>query len=148
MRYYYSCKTGRGIAPFLLCENSSRKVIIMKIAVTSSGRDLESEVDPRFGRASYFILVDSESMAFDVVENSQNFNAPQGAGIQAAQIVADHGADVVISGNCGPKAYKTLSAAGIQVMVSVAGTVKEAVEGYRTGKLAPAQAPNVEGHWI
>jgi len=120
----------------------------MKIAVTSSGRDLESEVDPRFGRASYFILVDSESMAFDVVENSQNFNAPQGAGIQAAQIVADHGADVVISGNCGPKAYKTLSAAGIQVMVSVAGTVKEAVEGYRTGKLETAQAPNVEGHWI
>jgi len=120
----------------------------MKIAVTSGGRDLDASVDSRFGRAACFIIVEPESMAFDVVENIQNLEAAQGAGIQAAQIVADHGAEVVITGNCGPKAFRTLTAAGIQVLCNVTGTVREAVEQYKMGKLKPALEANVEGHWM
>ncbi len=119
----------------------------MRIAVTSQGENLDAEVDPRFGRAAMFLLVDTETMSFEVVENGQNLNLPQGAGIQAAQNIAEHGAQVVITGNCGPKAFKTLQAAGIEVVVGVSGKVKDAVQAYMDGKFQHAGQANVEGHW-
>ncbi|MDD4202401.1 MAG: NifB/NifX family molybdenum-iron cluster-binding protein [Candidatus Omnitrophica bacterium] len=120
----------------------------MKIAVTSSGKDLFSDIDPRFGRAQNFIIVDSESMEFKCVVNEQNINAPSGAGIQAGQIVAKSGAEILITGNCGPKAFAVLDRAKIKVVVGVTGTVKEAVEKYKRGELESTDSSNVEGHWM
>lgn len=120
----------------------------MKIAVSSSGNDLSSEVDPRFGRAANFIIVDSETMAFEVVENKQNLNMPQGAGIQAGKIVADSGAKVVLTGNCGPKAFAVLNEVGAEIVVGVQGTVIDAVNAYKNGELKATDNPNVDGHWM
>lgn len=120
----------------------------MKVAITSSGEGLDSPVDPRFGRAAKFILIDTETDSVQVVDNTQNLNAAQGAGIQAAQNVSRLGAEVLMTGHCGPKAFAALRAAGIQVITGVQGTVAEAVERFRRGELAPAEAPNVEGHWM
>ena len=119
----------------------------MKIAVTSKGRDLGSAVDPRFGRAAYILVVDPSSMKFEVVDNSGNVNAFKGAGIQAASMVSDKGAEVLLTGFCGPNAYKTLQAAGIKVVNDVSGTVQEAVTAFQEGKLSFAKNANVEGHW-
>ena len=85
----------------------------MKIAVSSSGKDLDDQLDPRFGRSAYFIIVDPEIMAFEVVENQQNLNLPQGAGIQAAKTIVDNEAEVLITGHCGPKAFKVLQSDGV-----------------------------------
>jgi predicted Fe-Mo cluster-binding NifX family protein len=120
----------------------------MVIAVTAQGNDLQGEVDPRFGRAKHFLLVDTETMGFEVVENRQNLSLAQGAGIQAAQVVTNHGAEVVITGNCGPKAFKTLEAAGIKVVVGVSGGIGDAIRAYLRGELQPATTANVEGHWL
>lgn len=120
----------------------------MIIVVSASGQTLDAQVDPRFGRAAFFVAVDSETGAFQAHNNSQNLNAAQGAGIQAAETVARIGAEVVITGNCGPKAFRTLSAAGIKVFTGAQGTVAEAVEAYKSSALAPADQPNVEGHWV
>ncbi|HNR34045.1 MAG TPA: NifB/NifX family molybdenum-iron cluster-binding protein [Candidatus Hydrogenedentes bacterium] len=119
----------------------------MIIVVSASGKTLDAQVDPRFGRAAFFIAVDSESGAFQAHDNVQNLSAAQGAGIQSAETVSRLGADVVITGNCGPKAFRTLSAAGIKVIVGGQGTVAEAIEAFKSGTLVPADAPNVEGHW-
>ena len=94
----------------------------MKVAVTSQGRDPASAVDPRFGRARYFIVFDTQSGQFEPVDNEQNLNAVQGAGIQAAACVARHGVDAVLTGHCGPKAFQALSAGGIRVYLGAAGT--------------------------
>ena len=120
----------------------------MIIAVTSERMDLAGEVDPRFGRAKHFLLVDSETMNFQVVENRHNLNLPQGAGIQAAQNVANHEPVVVLTGNCGPKAFKTLQAAGIKVVVGVSGKIEDAIRAYLRGELEHAKDANVEGHWV
>jgi len=119
----------------------------MKIAITAGGDGLESPVDPRFGRAPKFIFYDTESGDFDVVDNSQNLNAAQGAGVQSGQIVSEHGADVLLTGHCGPRAFQTLSAAGIRVVVGVEGTVAEAIEQFKAGTLQPTTAPDVQAHW-
>jgi len=119
----------------------------MKIAVTSTGTDLTSEMDPRFGRAAYFLVVDPDTMEFETVENSQNLSLPQGAGIQAGKTIADKKVDTLITGNCGPKAFRTLQAAGIKIVTNVSGRVVDAVEKFKNGELAPAEAANVEGHW-
>jgi predicted Fe-Mo cluster-binding NifX family protein len=119
----------------------------MYIALSSKGNTLDSEMDPRFGRAGFFLLVDPETMEIKVIENKQNLQLPQGAGIQAAQIVVEQGARTVLTGNCGPKAFKVLQAAGVNVGIGVSGTVKEAVNQYKQGKVSFTQAPNVEGHW-
>jgi predicted Fe-Mo cluster-binding NifX family protein len=120
----------------------------MIIAVTAQGRDLNGEVEPRFGRANQFLLVDSETMDFQVVENHQSLNLPQGAGIQAAQNVANHEPEVVLTGNCGPKAFKTLEAAGIKVVVGVSGKIEDAIQAYLQGEFEHAKDANVEGHWL
>ena len=119
----------------------------MKVAVTSTGTDLESRVDPRFGRARNFILVDSETGEFEVVDNKQNVNAAQGAGVQAAQNVAEAGAEAVVSGNVGPKAFEILAAAEIPVYLVDDCTVQEAVERFKRGELKKQETANVNGHW-
>ena len=120
----------------------------MRIAVSSQGEDLSAEVDPRFGRASTFLVVDTETMSFEVIRNSQNLNLPQGAGIQAAQNVIQHKPDVILTGNCGPKAFKVLRAGGVAVVVGVNGRIMDAIKAYMEGKYKPADDANVEGHWI
>lgn len=118
----------------------------MKIAVTSMGTDLNSDVDPRFGRTQYFLVVDSETLDFTVVENTQSLNLPQGAGIQSSKTVVDAGAEVVITGNCGPKAFKALNEAGVKISVEFTGRVIEAVQKFKNGMLAVADKANVEGN--
>lgn len=119
----------------------------MKIAVPSSGNTLESAVDNRFGRASGFVVYNTEDDTFIVADNSQNLNAAQGAGIQAAQNVASTGAKIAIAPSFGPKAFQVLKAAGIKAYISKATSVKAAIEEYKSGKLSESDAANVEGHW-
>lgn len=119
----------------------------MKIAVTSRGTDLNSEVDPRFGRAAYILIVDSDTFDFEVLDNKENVNALKGAGIQAAVAVSDKGANILLTGFCGPNAYKALKAANIGVANDASGTVREAVKAYMDGKLPLSEEANVEGHW-
>jgi predicted Fe-Mo cluster-binding NifX family protein len=120
----------------------------MKVVVTSQGTSLDSPVDPRFGRAKHFVLVDTDTMQITVHDNAQNLNAPQGAGIQAAQAVYNLGAGAVVTGNVGPKAFTTLHAAGIAVYLGVSGTVRGAIEQLRSGGLRLVDSANVEGHWV
>ncbi len=120
----------------------------MKVAISSSGKTLESDLDPRFGRAQYFLIVDTDTSELEVKENTQNLNLPQGAGIQAGKTVAECGVKAVITGNCGPKAFQVLQAAGIKVVTGIKGTVKEAIEKFKQDNLDFAEAPNVEGHWV
>ena len=119
----------------------------MKICITSQGPELTSQVDPRFGRAAIFLLVDSDTGEFKAIDNKQNLQAAQGAGIQAAQMVAEAGAEVVITGNCGPKAFMTLESAGIEIYTGANGDVAQAIEAFKQGKLTKAGVPNVRGHW-
>lgn len=119
----------------------------MKIAVTSKGEQLSSEVDPRFGRAPYILIVDTDTMDFEAVDNSTNVNAFKGAGIQAATMVADKGAEVLMTGYCGPNAFKTVSAAGLKVVDDVEGTVEEVIVKFKSGDVTYSEAPNTEGHW-
>lgn len=118
----------------------------MKIAVTSTGDTLDSQVDPRFGRAAYFLIVDNETLQFEAVLND-NAQAVGGAGVNAAQFVAQNGATVVLTGNCGPNAGRTLEAADVKLYTGVSGTVKEAVQDFNSGKLTEANGPNVESHF-
>ncbi len=118
----------------------------MKIAVSAVGDNLDAELDPRFGRCQYFIFVDTESMEFEAVPN-ESANAMGGAGIEAAQNVANMKAEVVLTGNMGPNAFQTLSAAGIKIITGVSGTVKDAIEKFKAGELKEIAAPNVEGHF-
>ena len=103
----------------------------MKVAVTAQGSDLTSEVDPRFGRAKNFIVVDTDTDEFQVHNNTQNLNAVQGAGIQAGRTVVDLGVAAVITGNVGPKAFTTLQAANVKVYPRASGTVKDVVEKFK-----------------
>jgi len=119
----------------------------MKIAVSVDRAELDAPVDPRFGRAQYFLLVDSETMAWETIENWKNLDLAQGAGIQAAQNLLRRAPEVVLTGNCGPKAFKVLEAHGTKVCVGVTGTARQAVQDYIAGRYPPAQAPNVQGHW-
>ena len=119
----------------------------MKIAITSTGTDLESAVDPRFGRAAYILIVDSETLAFEALDNKENVNALKGAGIQAATMVSDKGAHVLLTGFCGPNAFKALKAAKVNVANDASGSVKDAVKAYLDGKLPLAKEANAEGQW-
>jgi predicted Fe-Mo cluster-binding NifX family protein len=120
---------------------------ILKIAVTAAGETLDSPIDPRFGRASCFILYDQDTQNFEVVDNTPNFNALQGAGIQAAEKIVKMGAKALISGHCGPKAFRVLAVAGIAVYNTEADTVAEALEELKAGKLTQAASADVAGHW-
>ena len=104
----------------------------MKLAVTAKGPELDSEVDPRFGRAMFIIVVDEESLDIEAVDNSANANAFKGAGIQAATMISGKGAEVLLTGYCGPKAFQVLVAADIRVASDVSGTVREAVAAWKS----------------
>jgi len=118
----------------------------MRIAVTSTGPDLDAEMDPRFGRAQYLLVVDTDSLEFEAVENP-NIAAGGGAGIQTSQMIASKGVEAILTGNCGPNAYRTLSAAGLQIYVGISGIVRDAVESFKRGELQPISNPSVPGHF-
>ena len=119
----------------------------MKICITAAGQGLDAGVDPRFGRCQYFTIVDPDTMEFESLENAQ-IAASGGAGIQAAQVVANKGVEVVLTGNVGPNAYHTLQAAGIKIITGVAGKVREALESYKSGRLQPfASGPSAGAHF-
>jgi predicted Fe-Mo cluster-binding NifX family protein len=120
---------------------------VMKVAVTAKGIQLTDEVDPRFGRAPYILIVDLETMEYEALDNSENVNAFKGAGIQAATMVADKGAQVLLTGYCGPNAFKAVNAAGIKVVNDVTGTVETAVNDFKSGPAQYSESANTEGHW-
>jgi len=117
----------------------------MKICVSSTGKDLNAGVDQRFGRCQYFLIVDTETMQVKTVSNESNLSSG-GAGIQAAQIVTKEDVGSVITGNIGPNAFQILQAAGIKVFTGAEGTIKDAIESYKNGKLQETGAANVETH--
>jgi predicted Fe-Mo cluster-binding NifX family protein len=119
----------------------------MKIIVTARGDGLEAEVDERFGRAARFVLYDTETRSVQDIDNRQSLNASQGAGIQAAETVSRLGAECLLTGHCGPKAFRTLAAAGIRVYTGAAGTVAQTIDSYLQGRLKQAATADVDGHW-
>jgi len=119
----------------------------MKVAVTTTGKDMGAPFESRFGRAPGFIVYNLDNETFEAIDNSMNLNAVQGAGIQAAMNIVKSGATSLITGHCGPKAFQVLSQAGIQIYNTEAQTVAQAIEFFVAGKLAPLQSPDVGGHW-
>ncbi|MCK4784924.1 MAG: NifB/NifX family molybdenum-iron cluster-binding protein [Desulfobacteraceae bacterium] len=117
----------------------------MKIAISATGPDLDAEVDPRFGRCQYFVIVDMETTQLEALENSGAMGSG-GVGVSAAQMIAGKGVEAVITGNCGPNAHQALSAAGIKVITGVTGNIRDAIEDYKSGKLQANSQPNVSAH--
>ncbi len=117
----------------------------MKLCISSTNNDLEASVAPRFGRCQYFLFIDAETMNFEAVGNPA-FTAGGGAGVQAAQLVVNKGADAVITGNVGPNAFQALQAGGVKIVTGVSGSVKEAVERFGKGEFQYTGAPSVESH--
>ena len=117
----------------------------MKLAISTTRPDLDAEVDPRFGRCQYFVIVDPDTMDLETLENPGAASGG-GAGIATAQAIAAKGVDAVLTGSCGPNAYQVLAAAGIKVVTGVAGKVRDAVQGYASGKLQAVSQPNVAAH--
>lgn len=114
--------------------------------MTALSGNLEAQIDPRFGRCPYFVIVDSETMEFEAVPNTAS-GSMSGAGIQAAQTVASKGAEVLITGNVGPNAFQALSATGIKVVTGAFGNVREVIEKYKSGGLKETSSPTVRGHF-
>ncbi len=122
----------------------------MKIAITSTGEGMESKVDRSFGRAKWFVTIDRETKAIEAHSNAQNIHASHGAGIQAAQNVANLGVEILLTGNVGPNAFRTLQAASIKIFMfdNTVETVEEALARWEAGDLAEIGAPTREGHWV
>ena len=118
----------------------------MKICVTATDRSLDASVDPFFGRCRYFIIVDSETMEFEALQNP-SASAPGGAGIQAAQAIVNKGIDVLLTGDIGPNALPILSNAGIKVVTGTSGSVKDAIEQYKKGALKPTTVPTMPAYF-
>ena len=118
----------------------------MKIAVTSTGPTLDDHVEARFGRCAYFLVVDPDTLEFEPIQNP-NIAVGGGAGIQSAQLLANRDVSAVLTGNCGPNAFQTFGAAGIQVITGVTGQVREAIQRYKSGAMAGAAGPNVQSHF-
>jgi len=118
----------------------------MKVAVSSNGKDLSAQLDPRFGRCAYFLVVNPDDMSFEAF-NDESAAQGGGTGIQAVQFLASQGVEAVITGNCGPNAVQTLSAAGIELFRGQAGTVKEVVERFKNGHLKPTNEATVDSHF-
>ncbi len=124
----------------------TKEIKKMKICVSATANNLEAQLDPRFGRCLYLVVVDSETMQFEAIPNMAA-GATGGAGIQAAQTIADKGVKVVITGNVGPNAFGALSAAGIEIVTGASGTVREVVEKFKKGEFRKTGAPTVGGHF-
>ena len=118
----------------------------MKIAITARGQDLDARIDPRFGRCEYFLLIDPETMEFESVENGGAASSG-GSGIQAGQLMARKDVRAVLTGHCGPNAFQTLSAAGIDVFTGQEGTIREAMDRYTKGQLTPTTGATVDSHF-
>ncbi len=114
----------------------------MKICITSQGDNLDSEIDPRFGRAAYFLIVDTDNMEEEAIKNPY-VQAGGGAGIQSAQIVANREIQAVITGNIGPNAFQVLKEAGVNVITGVSGIVKSSVLSYNKGEFKESEEPTV-----
>lgn len=117
----------------------------MRIAVTAAQPQLDAAVDPRFGRCPCFVIVETDDLSSRAIDN-ENVALGQGAGIQSARLLAEHGVRYVLTGNCGPNAHQTLTAAGIGVIIGCAGTVRDAVQQFTAGRLRPIDGPIVPGH--
>ena len=117
----------------------------MKIAISSSGQDLAAQLDPRFGRCRYFLIIETDTMGFEVFDN-ENAALGGGAGIQSAQFIAAKGAKAVITGHCGPNAIQALSAAGVGVYLVQTGTVQRLVDKFKNGRLSPTTKANASAH--
>jgi len=120
----------------------------MKVVVTSQGRDMSSEIDLRFGRAKWLIVIDTDTGDFQAHDNVQNLNAAQGAGIQAGRNVVNLDAEAVVTGNVGPKAFRTLAAAKVKIFLTKKQTVQQAIDSFKAGELSEVSQANVEGHWV
>jgi len=118
----------------------------MKVAVSTNGIDLSSQVAERFGRCNNFLIVDTETMEFEVVPNTATRSA-HGAGIAAAQLVASKGAKAILTGNVGPKAFSALSSSGVKTVTQVSGTVEDAVRRFSSGEIKPTGEPTVGSHF-
>jgi predicted Fe-Mo cluster-binding NifX family protein len=114
----------------------------MKIAVSARGKDMDAPIDPRFGRCACFVIVNTDDMSYEGCDN-ESMALGGGAGIQSAQFVASKGAEVVITGNVGPNAERTLSASGVELVTGQTGTVRGAVEDFRMGKLKAMRGTGV-----
>jgi predicted Fe-Mo cluster-binding NifX family protein len=117
----------------------------MKIAITSTGTDLKSQMDPRFGRCQYFLIVDPETMKFTAHDNAGTMQRG-GAGPMAAKAISDLGAEILITGDVGPNAFDALRAAGVKAFIGASGTVAEAVQQWKDGKLSQAGNASVSSH--
>jgi len=120
----------------------------MKLAITAKTENRNDAVDPRFGRCRYFIIIDTETDETEVINNTMNVNAAQGAGIQSAQNLINSGAEAIVTGHVGPKAFRTLSAGGIKIFTGAQGTIEDALKAWKENKLEKASQADVEGHWI
>jgi len=120
----------------------------MRVAVTAQGKDADSPMDPRFGRTRFIIVADTDTGDIETQDNTVNLNAIQGAGIQTGQNIANLDVDAVITGNVGPNAFRTLSAAKVKVFLAENQTVQEAIHSLKTGELKELNSASVEGHWI
>jgi predicted Fe-Mo cluster-binding NifX family protein len=120
----------------------------MKVAISAQSNDIDSLVDPRFGRARWFIIADTETGQWQAHDNATNVNASGGAGVQAGSTVAAQGAEAVITGNVGPNAHKVLAAAGITIYQASNGiSVRDALAALKRSELTAMEAPTVSGHW-
>ncbi|MCK4758332.1 MAG: NifB/NifX family molybdenum-iron cluster-binding protein [Thermoplasmata archaeon] len=117
----------------------------MKVAITSKGMDLEADVDPRFGRCQYFLIVDPDTMNFEGLSN-ESAMASGGAGPQAAQAISEKGVGAVITGNVGPNAFQALDAAGIKIYIGANGTIRDMIDKFKRGELEEAGGANVGSH--
>ena len=117
----------------------------MKLAITATGSSLDSPVDERFGRCGYFVLLDPDTNESEAIEN-RFADASGGVGVQAAQLMIDRKVDAVLTGNCGPRAFSTLDAAGVKVYSGASGLVEEAVKAFKDGRLRPADSPSSTEH--
>jgi predicted Fe-Mo cluster-binding NifX family protein len=117
----------------------------MKICITANGEGLDSEVDPRFGRCSYFVIYDSETRSVESISNS-SAAASGGAGIKAAETIANAGVNVLLTGSVGPNAFSIFTEVGIDVYVGAKGTVREAIRQYEAGELESIRSPNSVSH--
>ena len=120
----------------------------MKLVITSSGEHLDSQTELRFGRAKVFLYVDTDTNEKKFITNAQNRNAVQGAGIQSGQHVVWLQPDCLITGHCGPKAFRVLSRAGIKVFLADNGSVQDNIDRFLKGQLEETLTADVEGHWV
>jgi len=118
----------------------------MKIAITATGDNLEAQVDSRFGRCDSFLIVDLETLDFETVDNP-HATAGGGAGIQAAQLMAEKQVDAVLTGNCGPNAFRVFAQAGIDIYIGASGQIKDAIETFKAGDFQKATDANVGSHF-